>query len=373
MNENDLNYLAGVVAAIQKRLALESSLYAPAFTSGTANYFWATPNGAPGVPSLRAIVAADIPALSYEAAGAVSTHNGLASAHGFTTAGKAIANLTNPGAITFLRVNADNTASLLSASDERTALGLAIGSNVQAYNSNLTGINQALDTTASPSWVTGKFTALTDGYIPYHVSDAAGLANSPLVSDGTSVGLGVSPSYRLHIQADTTTVLYVKNTETSGDEIAIAGHTAETGNAADTAGYLGGYNSSAGWYGVYGTTKDGVAVLGNVLSSGSGYAGYFYGNIYTSADCSALSFTDRTPYPESLAQAWAAIHSMRRKGNGLDHDLLHPFVKHISKKIDPETRAETAEVGRNISATLSALVRAMQDVDLRLGKLEVIR
>jgi hypothetical protein len=92
-----------------------------------------------------------------EASGAVSTHNGLSTAHGFTTAGKAIANLANPGAITFLRVNANNSASLLSASNERTALGLAIGTNVQAYNSNLTGINQALDTTASPSWVTGKF------------------------------------------------------------------------------------------------------------------------------------------------------------------------------------------------------------------------
>ena len=38
---------------------------APAFTSSTANYFWATPNGIAGVPTLRAIVAADIPALNY--------------------------------------------------------------------------------------------------------------------------------------------------------------------------------------------------------------------------------------------------------------------------------------------------------------------
>ena len=38
---------------------------APAFTSGTANSFWATPNGSTGVPTLRAIVAADIPALAY--------------------------------------------------------------------------------------------------------------------------------------------------------------------------------------------------------------------------------------------------------------------------------------------------------------------
>ena len=46
--------------------------YAPAFTSGTANYFWATPNGSTGVPSLRAIVAADIPSLSYAPASGIA-------------------------------------------------------------------------------------------------------------------------------------------------------------------------------------------------------------------------------------------------------------------------------------------------------------
>jgi hypothetical protein len=121
---------------------------APAFTSGTANYFWATPNGSTGVPSLRAIVAADIPALSYEASGAVSSHNGSASAHGFTGAGKAIANLTNPSAITFLRVNADNTASLLSAADQNTAQGLGTASNV-TFNTVLAYAPQQIYTDAS--------------------------------------------------------------------------------------------------------------------------------------------------------------------------------------------------------------------------------
>jgi lysophospholipase L1-like esterase len=42
---------------------------------------------------------------------------------GGTTAGKALFQLANPGAITFLRVNADNTVSALNATDFKTAIG----------------------------------------------------------------------------------------------------------------------------------------------------------------------------------------------------------------------------------------------------------
>lgn len=51
---------------------------APAFVSGTQNYFWATPNGSSGVPSLRAIVAADIPTLNQNTSGNAATATALA-------------------------------------------------------------------------------------------------------------------------------------------------------------------------------------------------------------------------------------------------------------------------------------------------------
>jgi hypothetical protein len=50
---------------------------APSFSSGTANYFWATPNGTTGVPSLRAIVAADIPTLNQNTTGNAATATNL--------------------------------------------------------------------------------------------------------------------------------------------------------------------------------------------------------------------------------------------------------------------------------------------------------
>ncbi len=45
---------------------------------------------------------------------------------------------------------------------------------------------QNIHTGASPTFVTAKLSALTDGYLPYHVNDATGLANSPLFTDGVS-------------------------------------------------------------------------------------------------------------------------------------------------------------------------------------------
>lgn len=53
---------------------------------------------------------------------------------------------------------------------------------------------QDIHTGASPTFVTAKLSALTDGYVPYHVSDAMGLANSVIRTDGTLVGVGMLPT-----------------------------------------------------------------------------------------------------------------------------------------------------------------------------------
>jgi hypothetical protein len=109
------------------------------YASKTANYFLAAPNGSAGVPTFRAIVAADIPTLNQNTtgtagnvSGVVAVANGGTGANteagartglGATTAGSSFFTLTNPSAITFPRINADNTVSALSAASFLTAIG----------------------------------------------------------------------------------------------------------------------------------------------------------------------------------------------------------------------------------------------------------
>lgn len=123
------------------------------------------------------------------------------------------------------------------------------------------------------------------------------------------------------------------------------------------------------------------------ISSGQGtnviylnYAGYFYGN------CSAASFTDRTP-AYTGSNALAELLQIRDDGNGnIDHSTLPPFTRRKVKVQQqreikdiestpglPQSvyeRYETDEDGRDIGATLSMTIAALREVDERLKNLE---
>jgi hypothetical protein len=53
---------------------------------------------------------------------------------------------------------------------------------------NITG----LTISDSPVFVTAKLSGLTDGYLPYHISDMVGLGNSPIFTDGINIGFKTS-------------------------------------------------------------------------------------------------------------------------------------------------------------------------------------
>ncbi len=121
------------------------------------------------------------------------------------------------GAWTTATYPATTTAYRMLVSTGTSAIGelAAVGATGE-YLAGATGaipawatLNQAavagLTTASSPVFVTVKCSALTDGYLPYHVSDASGLANSVIYTDGTRVSIGTaSPLSALN---DTLTVI----------------------------------------------------------------------------------------------------------------------------------------------------------------------
>lgn len=243
------------------------------FSSQTANTFLAAPNGSAGTPAFRSIVAADIPTLNQNTTGSAATWttarslwgnsvNGsaditsiIASTYGGT--GNGFTKFTGPATTektftlpnataTILTDNADVTVAqggtgASDAATARTNLGLAIGTNVQAYDADLTTyagitpttVGQNLIGLTNPSAIrflkinanntvtaedaatfrtsigagTGSGTLTgsgTSGYIPRWTGSTS-LGNGTIQDNASQVGIGQSPnvSYRLAINGAT--------------------------------------------------------------------------------------------------------------------------------------------------------------------------
>ena len=93
-----------------------------------------------------------------------------------TTVGRNVMTLTNPGAITFPRFNADNTVSALSAADTRTALGLGT-LYLPLTGGTLTGALEITQGTANTSVLTSTGYSLT-GANAQSLIDLAGTWNT---------------------------------------------------------------------------------------------------------------------------------------------------------------------------------------------------
>jgi hypothetical protein len=177
-------------------------------TAGT--YTKVTVDAKGRVTSGTSILAADIPTLNQNTTGTASNVTGtVAIANGgtgattaanartnlgATTAGANLFTLTNPSAVTFLRLNADNTVSALDAATFRTAIGAGTSSTTGTVTSvsgtgTVSGLTLSGTVTSSGSLTLGGTLTLTSGQVttalgftPYNSTNPSGYITSSALS-----------------------------------------------------------------------------------------------------------------------------------------------------------------------------------------------
>jgi hypothetical protein len=165
-----------------------------------------------------------------------TTASAARTALGASTVGANLFTLSNPSAITFLRINADNTTSALSASDFRTAIGVGSGS----------GTVTSVSGTGSVSGITLSGTVTTSGNISLGGTLSVSASNfssqvaktflaAPNASSGT-------PTFRTIVASDIPTL----NQSTTGN--AATASTLQTARTINGTSFNGGSNiTTANW------------------------------------------------------------------------------------------------------------------------------
>lgn len=172
----------------------------------------------------------------------------------------------------------------------------------------------------------------------------------------------------------------------------------------------GSYNTMLGWQSGYTiTTGTGNILVGinantptagtsNYLNIGNAIQGQMIvgGTITFKTYIVAAGYSDGTPMPKDKAEAYGAIESIKSDGRGgVDHDTLSTFVKaHYTipvlvrherrieryrepgedidreREVDVPVYEEQPRIGRDMSATISALVEVVKDLRQRIETLE---
>ena len=191
-----------------------------------------------------------------------TTNSGARTNLGATTVGSNFFTLTNPSAITFPSINADNTVSALDAATFRTAIGAGTGGGSVTSVSFTGGIVSVANPTTTPALTV----AGSSGGIPYFSSPTGWASSGTLAPNALVVGggAGAAPST---ITTGTGVVTAIGNTaNTSG------GLVTQSGTLAANSLLLGGGASTA-----ISSTTTGTGVV-TALGVNTGTAGAFVVN-----------------------------------------------------------------------------------------------
>ncbi len=161
----------------------------------SANLVWAGPtSGSAATPTFRSLVSGDIPDLSGTYLVRANNLSDLINAGtartnlGGTTVGQAFFTLTNPSAITFPRINADNSVSALDAASFRTAIGAGTGSGTVTSVSVVTanGVSGTVATATTTPAITLTLGAITPTSVSTGALTSSSLTAGRVTFAGTS-------------------------------------------------------------------------------------------------------------------------------------------------------------------------------------------
>jgi hypothetical protein len=147
------------------------------------------------------------------------------------------------------------------------------------------------------------------------------------------------------------------------------------------------------------TTSDGIQINGNIeigthpfAITGEGGSDRLTiqentGAVWIDGNCSAASFTDRTPYPETLQLAYDVINSHQKlpeneykaddQSKQLDHSNLHEYVSvttpadlwtendNLPEGVSVGDIKKEEEKSRNMSGVISCLVEVIRDLSAK--------
>ena len=193
------------------------------------------------------------------------------SVHGSTTVGGNLMRLANPSAVKFLRFNADNSVSTLTAAEFRTAIGAGDGSGTVTSIATGNGITGGTITTTGTLGLTGQALAIhnlaTNGLVTR--TGAGTVAGRTFTASGN----GISISNGDGVSGNPTVSLSIG---TGSTQVAAGNHTHSEYAPAGSVMMWAGSSAPAGWFLCDGTSYSTTTyatlygVIGTTYGSGSG-------------------------------------------------------------------------------------------------------